>query len=55
VVGKADRRGNLYPTKSRLDQNIDTAAALKMAIGRAMTEDEDARSFGSLLTDPIFV
>jgi hypothetical protein len=28
VVGKADRRGNLYPTKSRPDQKIDAAVAL---------------------------
>jgi phage terminase large subunit-like protein len=30
VVGKADRRGNLYPTKSRPDQRIDAAVALMM-------------------------
>ena len=36
VVGKADRRGNLYPTKSRPDQKIDAAVALMMAIGRTM-------------------
>jgi phage terminase large subunit-like protein len=35
VVGKADRRGNLYPTKSRPDQKIDAAVALMMAIGQA--------------------
>jgi phage terminase large subunit-like protein len=33
VVGKADRRGNLYPTKQRSDQKIDAAIALMMAIG----------------------
>jgi phage terminase large subunit-like protein len=27
VVGKADRRGNLYPTKQRPDQKIDAAVA----------------------------
>ena len=36
VVGKADRRGNLYPTKSRPDQKIDAAVAPMMAVGRAM-------------------
>ncbi len=36
VVGKADRRGNLYPTKARPEQKIDAAVALMMAIGRAM-------------------
>jgi phage terminase large subunit-like protein len=41
VVGRADRRGNLYPTKSRPDQKIDAAVALMMAMGRAMVEDED--------------
>src|SRR3954452_3967436 len=40
VVGKADRRGNLYPTKRRTDQKIDAAIALMMAIGRAMAEDQ---------------
>ena len=30
VVGKADRRGNLYPTKQRPDQKIDAAVALTM-------------------------
>ena len=32
VVGKADRRGNLYPTKTRPDQKIDAAVALMMAL-----------------------
>jgi hypothetical protein len=29
VVDKADRRGNLYPTKSRPDQKMDVAVAPK--------------------------
>jgi hypothetical protein len=33
VVGTADRRRNLYPTKSRPDQKIDAAVALMMAMG----------------------
>src|ERR1700730_495111 len=33
VVGKADRRGNLYPTKQRPEQKIDAAVALMMAMG----------------------
>jgi hypothetical protein len=33
-VAKADRRGNLYPTKQRQDQKIDAAVALMMAIRR---------------------
>ena len=50
VVGKADRRGNLYPTKQRPEQKIDAAVALMMAVGRAMVEDEEAKGLrGSLL------
>jgi phage terminase large subunit-like protein len=40
VVGKADRRGNLYSTKQRPEQKIDAAVALMMAVGRAMTVEE---------------
>ncbi len=39
VVGKADRRGNLYPAKQPPEQKIDAAVALMMAIGRAMAAD----------------
>jgi Phage Terminase len=49
VVGKADRRGNLYPTKNRADQKIDAAVALMMAIGRAMVEDEQAKGLEGFL------
>jgi phage terminase large subunit-like protein len=54
VVGKADRRGNLYPTKARPDQKIDAAVALMMAIGHAMVEDEQAKGLESFLRNPIF-
>jgi phage terminase large subunit-like protein len=54
VVGKADRRGNLYPTKSRPHQNIDAAVALIMAVGRAMVEDEQAKGLDGFLSNPIF-
>ena len=54
VVGKADRRGNLYPTKQRPEQKIDAAVALMMAIGRAMIEDEDPKGLEGFLTNPIF-
>jgi len=54
VVGKADRRGNLYPTKSRPDQKIDAAVALMMAVGRAMVEDEQAKGLDDFLANPIF-
>jgi phage terminase large subunit-like protein len=53
VVGKADRRGNPYPTKSRPDQKIDAAVALMMAIGRAMVEDEIKLASMRFLADPI--
>jgi phage terminase large subunit-like protein len=53
VVGKADRRGNLYPTKLRSEQKIDAAIALMMAIGRAMTEDENDRNLDSYLSNPL--
>ena len=54
VVGKADRRGNLYPTKSRTEHKIDAAVALMMAIGRAMVEDEQAKGLDGFLANPIF-
>jgi phage terminase large subunit-like protein len=53
VVGNADRRGNLYPTKQRPEQKIDAAVALMMALGRAMTEDEDAKGLNEFLANPI--
>jgi phage terminase large subunit-like protein len=52
VVGKADRRGNLYPTKQRTDQKIDAAVALMMAIGRAMSDEPDAGLDG-FLSNPL--
>ena len=53
VVGKADRRGNLYPTKRRPDQKIDAAIALMMAVGRAMVEDEYQAGLNGFLENPI--
>jgi phage terminase large subunit-like protein len=35
VVGRPDRRGNLYPAKQRPERKIDAAVALMMAFGRA--------------------
>ena len=55
VVGKADRRGNLYPTKQRPEQKIHAAVALTMAIGRAMIEYGDAKGLEGFLTNPIWV
>jgi phage terminase large subunit-like protein len=54
VVGRADRRGNLYPTKSRPDQKTDAAVALMIAIGRAMVEDEERKGLDCFLANPIF-
>jgi phage terminase large subunit-like protein len=54
VTGKPDRRGNLYPTKQRSDQKIDAAIALMMAIGRAMSQPDDAGLEG-FLSRPIVV
>ena len=52
MVGKADRRGNLYPTKRRSEQKIDAAVAVMMALGRAMTEDNNA-SIDDFLSNPL--
>jgi phage terminase large subunit-like protein len=38
AVCKADRRGNLYPAKSRPDRKADATSALMMSDGRAMSE-----------------
>ena len=54
VVGKAGRRGNLYPTEQRPEQKIDAAVALMMAMGRVVIEDEDAKGLDGFLTNPIF-
>jgi hypothetical protein len=39
----------------RPDQQIDAAVALVMAIGRVMTDDENARDLGSFLTNLIAI
>jgi phage terminase large subunit-like protein len=54
VVGKPDRRGNLYPTKQRPEQKIDAAVALMMAAGRAMAADDGQADILEFLSDPIF-
>jgi len=53
VVGKADRRGNLYPTKARPETKIDAAVALMMAVGRAMSRDESAGDLLDFLRNPV--
>ena len=53
VVGKADRRGNLFPAKQR-DGKIDAAAALLMAIGRAQASESDgAEDITAFLLNPV--
>ena len=53
VVGKADRRGNLFPTKQR-DGKIDAAVALLMAIGRAQASQSDgAEDITAFLLNPV--
>jgi phage terminase large subunit-like protein len=53
VVGKMDRRGNLYPTKARPETKIDAAVALMMAVGRAMTQDEHTGDLLDFLRNPV--
>ena len=53
-VGKADRRGNLHPTKQRPEQKIDAALAVMLALGRAMVEDEEAKGLEGFVDNPIF-
>jgi phage terminase large subunit-like protein len=53
VVGKADRRGNLFPAKVR-DGKIDAAVALLMAIGRAQASEGDgAEDVTAFLLNPV--
>jgi phage terminase large subunit-like protein len=53
VVGRPDRRGNLYPAKQRPEQKIDAAVALMMAIGRAMAEDTNEGDLTDFLRNPL--
>ena len=53
VVGKPDRRGNLYPAKQRPEQKIDAAVAPMMAVGRAMAEDTSQGDLMDFLRNPI--
>ena len=54
VVGRPDRRGNLYPAKQRPEQKIDAAVALMMAVGRAMAEDDGQPDIGDFFRAPLF-
>ena len=53
MVGRPDRRGNLYPAKQRPEQKIDAAVALMMAIGRAMSEDTSEGDLTDFLRNPV--
>jgi phage terminase large subunit-like protein len=53
VVGRPDRRGNLYPAKQRPEQKIDAAVALMMAVGRAMAEDTNEGDLEDFLRNPV--
>jgi phage terminase large subunit-like protein len=54
VVGKPDRRGNLYPAKQRPEQKIEAAVALMMAVARAMAADDGQTDILEFLRNPIF-
>ena len=54
VVGRPDRRGNLFPTKQRPEQKIDAAVALMMAVGRAMADDAGQPDISDLFRAPLF-
>jgi phage terminase large subunit-like protein len=53
VVGRPDRRGNLYPAKQRPELKIDAAVALMMAVGRAMAEDTNEGDLEDFLRNPV--
>ena len=53
VVGRPDRRGNLYPAKQRPEQKIDAAVALMMAVRRAMADDTSEGDLEDFLRDPV--
>jgi phage terminase large subunit-like protein len=55
VVGKVDRRGNLYPSKQRPGQKIDAALALMMAVGRAMSEEDPKAGLDGFLSHPLLI
>jgi phage terminase large subunit-like protein len=42
VVGHYDRKGNVYPTKQRVEYKIDGAVALIMALGRSIVDNGGA-------------
>ncbi len=53
VVGRPDRRGNLFPAKQRPECKIDGAVALMMAVGRAMAEHAGEGDLEDFLRNPV--
>ena len=53
LVGRPDRRGNLYPAKQRPDQKIDAVVALMTAVGRAMAGDANEGDLTDFLRNPV--
>ena len=53
MVGRRDRRGNLYPAKQRPEQKTDAAVALMMPVGRAMAEDASEGDLTDFLRNPV--
>jgi phage terminase large subunit-like protein len=54
VVGREDRRGNLFPAKAR-ENKIDAAVALLVAVGRAQASEASLQpGISAFFTDPLF-
>jgi phage terminase large subunit-like protein len=53
VVGRPDRRGNVYPAKQRPEPKIDAVVALMMAVGRAMAEGAGEGDLKDFLRNPL--
>ncbi len=49
VVAKADAKDNIYPRKELPENKIDGMIALLMAVGRAMTTQDDVAAFNAFL------
>ena len=54
VVGRPDRRGDLYPANQRPERKIDAAVALLTAIGHAMAEGDATMNLDAILAAPVF-
>lgn len=53
VTAKEDKKENVYPTKSRRENKIDSVVALLMAFARAMTNNEPAQDISAAIYEPI--